>query len=93
MSPKQITRLATYVGGASVVGAAIMVIAQPGWGVWSWWPAFGLLLALLLVVAAILRGAYLTAQKRVEMVDKLNDCYVGNSEQQSSERSRARGIS
>jgi hypothetical protein len=84
MSPKQITRLATFVGGASVIGAVVMVAVQPDWGVWRWWPAMGLALAMLLVITAILRGAYLTAQKRADLVDKLNDCYAGNSEQQQA---------
>jgi hypothetical protein len=44
----------------------------------------GLALAMLLVITAILRGAYLTAQKRADLVDKLNDCYAGNSEQQQA---------
>lgn len=80
MSPKQITRWGLIVGGVSIAGAAAMVIVQPGWGLMSWWPALGLGLALLLFVASFLKGAYLAAQRRVEMVDMLNDCYTGVAE-------------
>ena len=49
-------------------------------GSFTWWPIASLALALLLLVISFLRGAYLTAQQRVNMVDMLNDCYHGNSE-------------
>lgn len=75
MSPKQITRTAVVVGGVSVIGLVMILVVQPAWGVLSWWPVFGLALALLLLVISFLRGAYLSAQKRVHMVDMLNDCY------------------
>jgi hypothetical protein len=54
-----------------------MVIARPEWGMLSWWPALGLGLSLLLLIVSFLKGAYLSAQKRVDMVDMLNDCYTG----------------
>ena len=79
MSPKQITRAGLIIAGASIVGIGVMLVLQPAWGLWNWWPVLGLALAFLLFVAAFLRGAYLTAQKRVELVDKLNDCYTGVS--------------
>ena len=82
MSPKQITQLGMTIAGISIIGAVIMLVLQPNWGLLSWWPAMGLAVALLLFTVSILRGAYLTAQKRVDMVDKLNDCYAGNREQQ-----------
>lgn len=77
MSPKQMTRLALSVAAISLVGAAVMLILRPEWGWLSWWPALGLALALLLLAGAYLRGAYLSTQRRVAMVDKLNDCYSG----------------
>lgn len=77
MSPKKITRLALIVAAISVLGIVAMAVPGPKWGLLNWWPAFGLGLALFLLVISFLRGAYLTAQKRVEMVDKLNDCYTG----------------
>jgi hypothetical protein len=68
-------------GSISLIGGAIMlVVAQPAWGWLNWWPVFGLLLAVLLFLAAFLRGAYLATQRRVEMVDMLNDCSSGNPE-------------
>jgi hypothetical protein len=81
MSPKKITRLAMIIAGLSIVGLVVMAVTQPAWGLWNWWPAMGLGISLLLLVISFLRGAYLTAQKRVDMVDKLNDCYTGNTEQ------------
>jgi len=81
MSPKKITQLGFITAAVSIVGLAGMAVAQPDWGILNWWPAMGLALALLLLVTSFLRGAYLTAQKRAEMVDKLNDCYMGNTEQ------------
>ena len=78
-SPKQITRLALIIGGISIVGIMPMVLLRPNWGAFNWWPAMGLGLALLLLVVAYARGAYLAAQHRAAMVDKLNDCYMGVS--------------
>ena len=77
MSPKKITRLALLIAGISIVGMLAMLILRPDWGWLSWWPALGLGLALLLLVVSFLRGAYLSTQQRVAMVDKLNDCYSG----------------
>jgi hypothetical protein len=68
-----------------------MAVVGPEWGLLNWWPAIGVGLAGLLLVVSFLRGAYLTAQKRVEMVDKLNDCYTGvpaDEETMSSEMMR-----
>ena len=78
-SPKQITRLALIIGGISIVGIIPMAFLRPNWGTFSWWPAMGLGLALLLLVVAYTRGAYLATQHRAAMVDKLNDCYMGVS--------------
>lgn len=80
MSPKQITKLAFTVGGISILGMVIIVVIQPEWGVLSWWPVIGVGLSLLLLVTSFLKGAYMSAQKRVAMTDMLNDCYSGNSE-------------
>jgi hypothetical protein len=91
VSPKKITRLALIVAVISVLGIGTMVVVGPEWGLLNWWPAIGVGLAGLLLVVSFLRGAYLTAQKRVEMVDKLNDCYTGvpaDEETMSSEMMR-----
>ena len=84
MSPKNITRTATAIGFISLMGILLMVIWQPGWGIWAWWPVIGLALSFLLLVWAFLYGAYLTAQRRAEMVDRLNDCYAGNTQASES---------
>ena len=72
-SPKQITRLALIIGGTSILGIIPMVLLRPNWGAFSWWPVMGLGLALLLLIVAYTRGAYLTAQHQAAMVDKLNE--------------------
>jgi hypothetical protein len=77
MSPKKITQMALIVGGISILGIVVMVVIRPDWGWLTWWPALGLGLTVLLLIVSFLRGAYLMAQKRVEMVDMLNDCYTG----------------
>ena len=77
MSPKQMTRLGLIIGAISVVGIVPMVWLRPDVGLLTWWPALGLGLAMLLFVAAYLKGAYLVAQRRAEMVDMLNHCYNG----------------
>jgi hypothetical protein len=77
MSPKKITGLALTIAGISILAVIPMVLLGPDWGVLTWWPAMGLGLAGLLLVIALLRGAYLSTQRRVAMVDKLNDCYTG----------------
>ncbi len=77
MSPKQITRTAMILASISIVGMLLMLVMRPDWGLVNWAPALGLGLAILLLILSYLRGAYLTAQRRVAMVDKLNDCYTG----------------
>ncbi len=78
LSPKKITQFGVWVGLISVVGIIPTIFLNLG--TLNWWPAVGIGLALILFVLAFARGAYLTAQKRVDMVDMLNDCYQGNSE-------------
>ena len=85
-SPKQITRLALIIGSISILGILPMVLLRPDWGAFSWWPAMGMGLTLLLLVVAYARGAYLTAQHRAAMVDKLNDCYLGVSAAEEESR-------
>jgi len=80
MSPKRITRLALSVAGISALGLVVMAIWRPEWGLLTWWPAAGLVLALVLLASSLIKGAYLTAQKRAEMVELLNDCYTGQTE-------------
>jgi hypothetical protein len=77
VSPKKITQLGVIVGTVSIVGMIGMALVGPAWSWLTGWPAIGLGLAVLLLIVSFLRGAYLTAQRRVELVDKLNDCYTG----------------
>jgi UPF0716 family protein affecting phage T7 exclusion len=90
MSPRKITRLALIIGGISVLGLVAMALFRPEWGLLNWGPVLGLWLAVLLLVVSFLRGAYLTAQKRAEMVDMLNDCYTGVPAGDEAMRSEAR---
>jgi hypothetical protein len=78
-SPRNITRLALIIGSISILGIIPMVVLHPDWESLAWWPAMGFGLALLLLIVAYARGAYLAAQHRAAMVDKLNDCYRGVS--------------
>ena len=84
MSPKQITRLGLIIGTISLIGAGPMLIFRPDFGLLTWWPGLGLVLAIGLFVVSFTRGAYLAAQRRVELVDMLNDCYQGNAKQGES---------
>lgn len=77
LSPKKFTHLGLTLGGLSIAGIPFMLFAQPDFGVMNWWPAFGLVAAVLCFITAIAYGAYITAQKRADMVDMLNDCYTG----------------
>lgn len=77
MSPRKITRLALLIGAVSILGIGVMAVVRPDWGLLAWWPVLGVGLAALLLLVSFLHGAYLTAQKRVKMVDMLNDCYTG----------------
>lgn len=86
MSPKQITRLGLIVAVVSLIGIIPMVFLGEALGWLAWWPALGFGLALLLFVAAYSKGAYLTAQRRADMVDMLNDCYSGTTEKSSGVR-------
>jgi hypothetical protein len=79
MSPKKITGLALVIGGISILAVLPMVLLGPDWGLMTWWPAMGLGLAGLLLVISFFRGAYLSTQRQVAMVDKLNDCHAGIS--------------
>ena len=68
------------------MGLVVMTVWRPAWGLLAWWPAVGLGLAILLLVVSFLKGAYMAAQKRVHMVDLLNDCYTGVPENQDAAR-------
>jgi hypothetical protein len=84
MSPKRITQLALTVAVVSIGGIGAMVVIRPAWGLFNWWPAMGIGLALLLVVVAYTRGAMLAAQKRIDLIDALNDCYAGVPEKEGT---------
>ncbi|MBN1217971.1 MAG: hypothetical protein JXM69_03495 [Anaerolineae bacterium] len=76
-SPKRITQVALIVAVICILASGPMLVLRPNWGILSWWPLIGLGLAVLLLLVAYLRGAYLAAQRRANMVDMLNDCYRG----------------
>ena len=80
MSPKKITKLAIAVGVVSVLALAITLAT----GGSIWWPVAGFGLSFGLIVVSFMRGAYLAAQQRANMVDMLNDCYYGDNEGQKS---------
>ncbi len=78
MSPKKFTQAGMLIAVASIAFLLYSVIFL---GAWSWWAIAGLGLAVLLLATAFFRGAYLAAQERAEMIDKLNDCYAGKPNQ------------
>ena len=77
MSPKKLTNLAIILAGISILGIIAMAFLRPGWGLLSWWPLAGLGLSLLLILIALAKGASMTAQRRIDSVDVMNDCYAG----------------
>jgi hypothetical protein len=77
MAPKKLTNLAVILAAISSLGIPAMLVWSPDWGVWSWWPAAGLGLSVLLVIMALLKGAAMAAGEREDMVDMLNDCNAG----------------
>jgi hypothetical protein len=77
MSPKKISNLALVIAAISISGAiARSFFVLPG-GPFPWWPVAGLGLSLLLIIIALIRGAYLAGQGQVTMVDMRNDCNAG----------------
>lgn len=77
MSPKKYSNLALILASISVLGIIARILMPSTWGLLGWWPAIGLGLSLLLVVVALAKGASLATQKRMDMVDVLNDCHAG----------------
>ena len=80
IAPKQITRLGLIVGLISLIGIIPTLFLSDTLDNLRWWPAVGLGLAAIFFSTALVRGAYLSVQRRVEMVDMLNDCYQGNEQ-------------
>jgi hypothetical protein len=62
-----------------------MAFLRPGWGLLSWWPLAGLGLSFLLILVALAKGALMTAQRRVDIVDVTNDCYAGVPQSDSTD--------
>lgn len=77
MSPRNITNLAIILAVISVLGTIRMLLVAPDWGILTWWPAAGLGLSILLLIIALIKGISMDAQKRIDMVDAMNDCNAG----------------
>lgn len=77
MSPKKMTNLALIVAAISILGIIFMALLRPGWGLLSWWPVAGLGFSVVLIVIALVKGASMATQRRIEMVDMMNDCNAG----------------
>jgi hypothetical protein len=77
MSPKKLSNLAVILAGISILGIIAMVFLRPAWGLLNWWPLAGLGLSLLLIVIALLKGASMAGQRRMDMIDVMNDCNAG----------------
>jgi hypothetical protein len=77
MSPKKICNLALVIAGISVSGAIAGLFLAPQGRAFDWWPVAGLGLSLVLIIIALIRGAYLASQRQARMVDMRNDCNAG----------------
>jgi hypothetical protein len=86
MSPKRMTNLALIVASISIIGIIGMPIIGPGWGIFSWWPAVGLSVFFLLILAALIKGASLAAERQADVVEALNDCYTDTFDSNLSQR-------
>jgi hypothetical protein len=78
MSPRKISNLAFIVAAISILGIIITVFVRPGWGLLDWWPAAGLALSFLMMIAAFIKGALMAAQKQMDIVEVMNDCNAGS---------------
>jgi hypothetical protein len=77
MSPRTLSNLAVILAGISILGIIAMAFFHPAWGLFNWWPLAGLGLSLSLIVMALVKGASMAAQGRIDMIDTMNDCNVG----------------
>ncbi len=77
MSPKRLSNLALILAAISILGIIAAALLRPDWGLLGWWPLVGLGLSLVLFLAALLKGASMAAQRRIKMIDELNDCNAG----------------
>ena len=77
MSPRTVSNLAMILAGISILGIIAMAFLRPAWGLFNWWPLAGLGLSLSLIVIALVKGASMAAQDRMDMVDTMNDCNAG----------------
>ena len=77
MSPKKLSNLAIILAGISILGIIAIVFFRPAWGLFNWWPLAGLVLSLSLIVIALVKGASMAAQRRIDMIDTMNDCNAG----------------
>jgi hypothetical protein len=77
MSPKEYSNLGLILASISVLGIIARVLTPSTWGFLVWGPIAGLSLSLVLIVFALAKGASLATQKRMDMVDVLNDCHAG----------------
>jgi hypothetical protein len=77
MSPKKLSNLALILAGISILGIIAMAFLRPAWGLFTWWPLAGLGLSLSLIAIALVKGASMAAQSRMDMIDTANDCNAG----------------
>jgi hypothetical protein len=77
MSPRKISNLAFVVAAISILGIIITVFVRPSWGLLDWWPAAGMVISFLMIIAALVKGALLATQKQTDIVEVMNDCNAG----------------
>jgi uncharacterized membrane protein len=77
LSPRRLSNLAMILAGISILGIMAMLLLRPAWGLFIWWPVAFVGLSLLFMVIALANGATMAAQRRIEMLDAMNDCNAG----------------
>ena len=89
MSPKKITKFASYLGVISLLGGVVMLSWQPQLGILTWWPLVGFALTGLLLAGAFLKGWMMSVEDRVAMNDAINLCHLGEEKQEEMQHSTA----
>lgn len=76
-SPRKLTRLAGVVAVLSIITGLVFLFWQPG-PVWAGTlPALGLVLSVVLLALALVRGWVLSMQERARLSESINMCSVG----------------
>ena len=84
MSPKQMTKFASYIGAFAFLGTIAILIWQPQPGILTWWPLVGFGGAGLLLILAFLKGWLKSVENRMAMSEAINLCYLEENQQETN---------